>query len=108
MSIPAQFENVTAVCKANVYFDGGVVSHVLQWPDGTKKTLGLIRPGSYTFNTDAAETMQLTAGTCRVKRRGEAQWTSYSEGETFEVPGSSAFEIAVDEGLCQYICSFHA
>jgi len=24
---PAQFENVTAVCKANVYFGGKVVSH---------------------------------------------------------------------------------
>ena len=37
-----QFSNVTALAKANVYFDGKVVSHTILLPDGTKKTLGLI------------------------------------------------------------------
>jgi uncharacterized protein YaiE (UPF0345 family) len=52
MSIPVQFENVTAVAKANVYFDGRVVSHSLFFSDGSKKTLGLIYPGKYHFGTD--------------------------------------------------------
>ena len=47
MAVPEKFENVTAVCKANVYFDGKVVSHTLLFADGTKKTIGLIYPGSY-------------------------------------------------------------
>ena len=28
-TIPARFENVTVQCKANVYFDGKVVSHTI-------------------------------------------------------------------------------
>ena len=58
-SIPAQFANVTVVTKANVYFDGNVVSHTVLCADGSKKTLGLIRHGQYHFNTAAAERMQI-------------------------------------------------
>jgi uncharacterized protein YaiE (UPF0345 family) len=105
-SSPTQFENVTAVCRANVYFDGGVVSHTVLLPDGTKKTLGLIRTGQYTFNTDSPERMDITAGTCRVKLRGASDWTTYDEGTFFLVPGGSSFDIAVDEGIAQYVCSF--
>ena len=68
--VPERFENVTAVCKANVYFDGKVVSHTLLCADGTKKTLGLIFPGSYKFDTGAPERMEVVAGECRLKRRG--------------------------------------
>ena len=42
-SLPAQFGGVTVVTKANVYFDGNVVSHTVLFKDDTKKTLGLIR-----------------------------------------------------------------
>ncbi|MFA7235570.1 MAG: pyrimidine/purine nucleoside phosphorylase [Phycisphaeraceae bacterium] len=49
--MPTEFTNVTAVAKANVYFDGKVVSHTLKFADGSKKTLGLIHPGSFHFNT---------------------------------------------------------
>ena len=48
---PTQFANVTVVTKANVYFDGKVVSHTVQFTDGAKKTLGLIYPGSFHFRT---------------------------------------------------------
>ncbi len=66
-----QFQNVTVVAKANVYFDGHVVSHTLLFPDGSKKTLGLIYPGTYTFNTGAPEIMEMVAGSCRAKVAGE-------------------------------------
>jgi len=105
-TIPAQFKNVTAVTKANVYFEGKVVSHSLLFADGSKKTLGLIFPGSFEFNTETPERMEMLDGACRVKRKGEADWTSYPVGSVFEVPGNSSFEIAVDEGIAQYICSF--
>ena len=55
MSIPAEFPGVTAVTKANIYFDGKVVSHSILFPDGSKKTLGLIYPGSFHFGTAKAE-----------------------------------------------------
>lgn len=31
---PVQFSNVTAICKANIYFDGKVVSHAIELADG--------------------------------------------------------------------------
>ena len=49
MSAPTDFPNVTAVAKANVYFDGRVVSHTIRFADGSKKTLGLIYPGKFHF-----------------------------------------------------------
>lgn len=106
MSLPTQFTGVTVHTKANVYFDGGVVSHTLAMPDGTRKTLGLIRPGSYHFGTQAAERMEIVAGTCTVKLDGAATSGTYTAGATFEIPANSGFDIRVESGLCEYICTF--
>jgi uncharacterized protein YaiE (UPF0345 family) len=101
-----QFTGVTVHTKANVYFDGNVVSHTIMLPEGDRKTLGLIRPGSFHFNTDAPERMEIIDGTCRVKIDGAPQARVYEAGTQFEVPGRSGFTIEVDSGFCQYICSF--
>lgn len=106
MSIPSEFSNVTAVTKGNVYFDGAVTSHAIILADGTKKTLGIIAPGSYQFDTQAPERMEITAGACCYLLKGSKDWLTAKAGETFEIPGDSAFEIAVEEGFAQYICSF--
>jgi uncharacterized protein YaiE (UPF0345 family) len=106
MSAPAQFSGVTVQTKANVYFDGGVVSHSVLFADGTKKTVGLIRTGHYHFGTGAPERMELVAGTCRVTLDGSKDTRSYGAGEQFDVPGQSGFTIVVDGGLCEYVCSF--
>ncbi|NJL30961.1 MAG: pyrimidine/purine nucleoside phosphorylase [Phycisphaerales bacterium] len=106
MPHPTEFSNVTATCLANVYFQGKVVSHSLTFPDGTKKTLGLIYPGNYHFGTGAAENMKITAGSCRVKIDGNDNWTTHPSGDEFNVPANSGFDITVDDGICQYICSF--
>ena len=103
---PAQFDGVSVVCKANIYFDGKVVSHTVQFCDGTKKTIGLIYPGSYTFNTGAPEKMEIIAGSCKAKLAGEEGPTAYPAGTFFDVPGNSSFDIAVEEGIAEYICSF--
>jgi purine/pyrimidine-nucleoside phosphorylase len=105
-AIPSEFSNVTAVAKANVYFDGKVVSHSILFGDGSKKTLGLIYPGSYHFGTDKAELMEIVAGGCVVKLDGAEGTASYAGGEAFEVPAKSGFDITVSEGICEYICSF--
>ena len=55
------FKNVTVHAKANIYFDGKVVSHSIVLEDGSKKTLGIIYPGSYHFNTEQAEKMEIIA-----------------------------------------------
>jgi purine/pyrimidine-nucleoside phosphorylase len=103
---PAQFVGVSVVTKANVYFDGNVVSHTVLFKDDTKKTLGLIRPGNYHFNTGAPERMEIIAGSCRVTLDGSKAEATYAAGTHFDVPGNSGFAIAVDSGLCEYICSF--
>ena len=105
-SLPTQFDNVSVICKANVYFDGKVVSHTVLFGDGTKKTLGLIYAGSYVFNTGAPEKMEIIAGECRARIAGQTAWQVYTSNTFFEVPGNSSFEIAVAEGICEYICSF--
>jgi purine/pyrimidine-nucleoside phosphorylase len=101
-----EFTNVTAIAKANVYFDGKVVSHTILFPDGSKKTCGLIYPGSYHFGTAAAELMEITSGGCVVTLDGSAEAQSYAEGSSFEVGANSGFTIAVESGICQYVCSF--
>jgi uncharacterized protein YaiE (UPF0345 family) len=106
MAIPTQLENVTAVTKANVYFDGKVVSHTLLSANGGKTTLGLIFPGKFHFGTDKAERMEIVAGACSVKLDGADSTQSYAAGATFEIPAKSGFDIEVASGLCEYICTF--
>ena len=106
MPIPTEFKNVTAVAKANVYFDAKVVSHTILFADGSKKTLGLIYPGKYHFGTDKAERMEIIAGNCRVILSGHPGNKAYAAGEFFDVPAKSGFDIEVADGLCEYICSF--
>lgn len=105
-TLPEKFSGVTVLTKANVYFDGGVVSHTVQFTDGSKKTLGLIRAGSYHFGTSAPERMEIVAGACRVTLDGQTGEKNYSAGTYFDVPGQSGFTIVVESGLCEYICSF--
>ena len=104
--IPTQLDGVSALTRANVYFDGNVVSHTLLLAQGARKTLGLIRPGSYHFKTDAAELMEIVDGSCRVTVDGATAATSHGAGSRFEVPARGGFTIEVEKGLCQYICSF--
>ncbi len=101
-----QFENVTAVAKANVYFDGKVVSHSVLFPDGSKKTLGLIYPGEYHFGTQAAERMEIVDGACEFVLDGTTEKKGVASGSFFDVPANSGFTIQVGAGICQYVCSF--
>src|SRR6266566_5361712 len=103
---PTQFAGVTALTKANVYFEGKVVSHTILFPDGSKRTLGVVFPGRYHFGTDKAERMEIVAGACSVKLDGQAAPKDFPAGQVFEVPAKSGFDIEVKAGICEYICSF--
>jgi uncharacterized protein YaiE (UPF0345 family) len=102
----SQFDNVSVVKKANVYFDGKCVSHTVLFADGTRKSVGVIFPSSLTFNTGAPEVMELNAGKCRIRLQGESEWKAYSAGESFSVPGNSNFDIETLEML-DYVCHFN-
>lgn len=101
-----EFPNVTAVAKANVYFEGRVVSHTILSQDGAKRTLGLIYPGTYHFGTDASELMEIVDGKCDVVIDGTEAKSVYESGGEFRVPAKSGFTITVEKGICQYVCSF--
>ncbi len=105
-ALPTQFSDVTVHTKANVYFDGKVVSHTVLFADGAKKTLGLIYPGSFYFKTGAPERMEIVAGNCLVTLDGGNTALDYSAGQYFDVPAKSGFTIEVASGICEYICSF--
>jgi uncharacterized protein YaiE (UPF0345 family) len=100
----SQFDNVSVVKKANVYFDGKCVSHTVVLADGTKKTVGVILPSTLTFNTGAPEVMEGVGGSCRVRLRAKVEWTTWGEGQSFTCRATS-FEIACDEPY-HYVCHF--
>jgi uncharacterized protein YaiE (UPF0345 family) len=100
------YHNVSADAKANVYFDGKVVSHSIHFEDGSKKTLGLIFPGTYHFGTAAAERMEIIAGSCQVKLDGDTETQSIDADSFFDVPANSGFTITVEDCICEYVCSF--
>ena len=57
--------------------------------------------------TEAAEVMDITAGTCSVKLDGSEETKSYGTGTSFSVPANSAFDIEVTE-VMDYICHYTA
>lgn len=101
----SQFDNVSVVKKANVYFDGKCVSHTVILADGTRKSVGVILPSTLLFNTGAPEIMELIEGKCRVRLKGEEGWKTYEGGQSFPVPGDSSFDIETLETL-HYVCHF--
>ena len=100
-----QIDGVSVNTQASVYFDGKCVSHGITFPDGTKKSVGVVLPANLTFGTAAPEIMECVAGGCEYKLAGSQQWVKSSAGEKFNVPGNSSFEIRVTEPY-HYICHF--
>ena len=99
------FKHVEVKKKANVYHNGQCTSRSIIDANGEVKTLGIMLPGTYRFNTDAAETIDVTQGHCRVKIGAENQWSEYRAGASFAIPAQSHFEIKV-ESLLDYVCHF--
>lgn len=102
-----EFTNVTVVKKANIYFEGQVASFTVLFPDGSKKTLGVMQIGEYQFSTGAAEIMEIISGELEWRMKGEANWNMIAGGEAFNVPANSAFEMRV-HAVSDYCCSFLA
>ena len=100
-----EFKGVTVVKKANVYFDGKVTSRTVLFGDGTRKTLGVMLPGEYEFNTGDKELMEIIAGELDVLIPGETKWKKIKGGESFDVPANSRFKVDV-KTLTDYCCSF--
>lgn len=99
-----QFDHVSIVKKANIYFDGKCVSYNLEFPDHTRKTIGVILPSTVTFSTQSPEIREIVSGKCRV-RMGVGDWETYEGGQRFHVPGNARFDIEATEPV-HYVCHF--
>ena len=100
-----KYENVTAIAEGNVYFDGKVISHTIIAADGAQKTLGVMLPGEYHFNTKAAEIMEVAAGSCTYILDGTTELKTVPAGSSFNVPADSGFTMTAVE-TCHYVCSY--
>ena len=100
----AKFENVSVVKEANVYYDGKVTSRTVEFKDGSIKSLGIMLPGEYTFNTSDKEIMEMMSGELEVKLPGE-EFRVINTPETFEVPANSSFDLKI-KTVTDYCCSY--
>ncbi len=100
-----EFGNATITKKANQYFGGEVTSRTVIVEEGIRKTLGIMMPGSYTFNTLEAEHIEILAGDVEIEFPDDNNKERYKEGEYFEVPANSSFDIKVNS-VTDYCCTY--
>ena len=79
-----EFQNVTVVKKANIYFDGKVTSRTVLFD---------------------SKRMEILAGTVRVLLPGRTEWQTIEAGQSFQVPANSKFQIEMQEPV-DYCCSY--
>ena len=100
-----KFTNVNVNKLANVYFEGNVISRNIFFKDGSRKTLGVMLPGKYEFNTVSRELMEIISGKLSLKLQNTDDWKLIEKGMNFNVSKNSSFEVEVFE-LVNYNCSY--
>ena len=100
-----EFKDVSIIKKANIYYDGKVTSRSINFPDGSQKTLGIMLPGEYEFNTDDKEIIEILSGDLKVFISEKKGWKNFGAGDSFEVPAQSKFGLRVIK-TTDYCCSF--
>ena len=101
----SEFEHVNVGREANIFFDGGVTSRTIRFADGTRKTLGIMQPGDYEFNTSSGELMEILSGDLDVQLPNTADWRTFKGGESFRVGAGERFGLRV-RTVTDYCCSF--
>ena len=100
-----EFINVKVEKKANIYFDGSVISRNITFHDGAIKSLGVMMPGEYEFNTDSKEIMEIISGKLEYQILHETDWTLITDKMSFDVPAKSSFKVKVLQ-ISHYCCSY--
>ena len=98
------YKNVDVDKLANIYFEGKVISRNIFLKDGSKKTLGVMLPGEYEFNTESKELMEIVSGQLNLKLKDD-DWKLITNGMDFNIPSNSSFKVKVLE-LVNYTCSY--
>ena len=99
------YENVTVDKLANLYFEGKVISRKITFSDDTIKTLGIMLPGEYEFNTRSKELMEIISGELNLQLKSETTWNIIKDGMKFNVPKDSSFKVKVLKTV-NYTCSY--
>ena len=100
-----KFKDVNVDKLANIYFQGNVISRNIFLKDGSKKTLGVMLPGEYEFNTESKELMEIVSGKLNLKLKDDDDWKLITGGMNFNIPSNSSFKVKVLE-LVNYTCSY--
>lgn len=90
--------------EVNEYFDGKVKSFTINDNDG-RKTVGVMEPGEYDFNTKSKETMTIVSGECSVYIEEYSEWEDFGRGASFDVPAQSILKIKVKQDTA-YLCEY--
>lgn len=88
----------------NEYFEGNVKSLSLNSPEG-RKTVGVIAPGEYDFNTETKESMTIIVGEVSVYLPEYDEWEDFGKGSSFDVPAKSSFKVKA-EADAAYVCEY--
>ena len=100
-----ELKNIDMIKEVNVYFDGKVTSRAITLSDGTKQTLGVMLPGEYTFDTQAAEIMEMMSGELEIRLPGETNFKTLHTPESFNVPANASFDLKI-KTVTDYCCSY--
>ena len=90
--------------EVNEYFNGNVKSLVVNSSKG-RKTVGVIMPGDYEFNTKSKETMTVITGMLSVYLSEYKEWEEFGPGSSFDAPANSSFKVRADEDTA-YLCEY--
>ena len=101
----SEFNNVKVNKEANIYFDGKVISRTITFADNSIKTLGVMLPGEYVFNTEKKELMEIYTGELAVLLNNSDEWEAIEAGMSFSVPAKSKFNIKIYK-ITNYCCTY--
>ena|ERR1700749_1627240 len=87
----------------NTYFEGMVQSLGLQTEKG-RATLGVMKKGTYQFDTSTQETIIFIEGTVSTKLPG-GEWQNHQKLDTLIAPAGIVFDINCETDVA-YICYY--
>ena len=90
--------------EVNEYFDGRVKSFVVNSEEG-KKTVGVMVPGEYEFDTTTKETMTVISGELSVYFEEYSEWEEFGAGASFDIPANSKLKVRVTQDTA-YLCEY--
>ncbi|CAH0532380.1 Pyrimidine/purine nucleoside phosphorylase [Vibrio stylophorae] len=87
----------------NRYFEDQVQS--LGFEQAQPLSVGVMATGEYRFTTAAAEVMTVVRGNLTILLAGASEWQSYDDGQSFNVPENSYFDVKVAQPTA-YLCEY--